>query len=264
MSGSSKKISELTTATVLDGTELIVVVQDSETRQAVVNDLAIFSPVQSVNGFTGNVELAISNIIGVEGIVATGAVSVAIASVSARVDDVSALVSANTVLIDEVSAAIVSVQTYVLAQISVATSGGITDAPSDGTPYAREDANWVSLFAAYDLSFDFGPDTIPSTAVQSVVVARDSLIADNFDGSVGFIVDNPTSVAVFTIRKTVSGSTTTVGTITVSTGGSLTYAFAAPGSPHTVLAGSRVLFEPPSPADATLTGAAFTLAMTRI
>lgn len=145
MSGTSRKISELTTATALVGTEVLPIVQDGETRQVAIAEVSAFSPVRSVNGLTGVVELAISNIIGVEGIVQNGAVSALIGAVSARVDTVETSAAAVSVRVDSVSAAITSVQAYVLAQISVATSGVFTEAPNDGQVYGRQSLAWVPV-----------------------------------------------------------------------------------------------------------------------
>jgi hypothetical protein len=137
------------------------------------------------------------------------------------------------------------------------------DAASDGTYYARCNAGWTALSAAYDVSFDFGASTILTTATQSVVIARASSIPNNFDSSVAFVGTNPTSSAVFTVKKTASGVTTTIGTVTISTGGTITFAFSSPGSAHSIAAGTRLFIEPPNPADGTLAGVSITIAMTR-
>ncbi len=155
MSG-SKRISELTTASVITGAELMVVVQDGETRQAEVTLLRTLAPVIAVNGETGSVLLTVGNIPGLEPLVVNAAVSAAIASVSARVDALDVVVSTNyqaavsaaasvSVRVDTVSAAITSVQDYVLAQISAATSGVFTEAPNDGQIYGRQSLAWVPV-----------------------------------------------------------------------------------------------------------------------
>lgn len=165
MSG-SKKISELTTATALAGDEIFPIVQQGETRQATISVLSALAPVQSVNGLTGIVMLALGDLTGVEPIVSAQGVSAAIAAVSLLVSNVSVLVSANTVQINAVSAltsvnlvqintvsalvsvnslAITSVQNYLLSQISAATSGGIADAPGDGQIYGRTLGSWVPV-----------------------------------------------------------------------------------------------------------------------
>ncbi len=127
MSG-SKRISELTSATVLSGSEVFPIVQDGETRQANVRALDVFQLVRSVNGIAGDVLLNINDIDGAEQLVRDGGVSAAIGAVSVRV---------NTV-----SAAIISVQAVLQAQISAAASSGISDAPSNGAVYARQNASW--------------------------------------------------------------------------------------------------------------------------
>lgn len=163
MSGTSRKISELTTATALVGTEVLPIVQDGETRQVAIAEVSAFSPVRSVNGLSGVVELAISNIIGVEGIVQNGEVSALIGAVSARVDTVETSAAAVSVRVDDVSAAITSVQSYLLSQISVATSGVFTEAPNDGQVYGRQSLAWVP---------------VSITALQSQVDAVSALVSN--------------------------------------------------------------------------------------
>jgi hypothetical protein len=57
------------------------------------------------------------------------------------VSDLAAL----SVRVDGVSAAVVSVQDYLLAQISVATGGGIVDAPADDQIYGRQNSAWIPV-----------------------------------------------------------------------------------------------------------------------
>src|SRR6185312_5912361 len=69
----------------------------------------------------------------------------------------------------------------------------------------------------------------------------------NFAGSGGSVGTNPTSSAVFTVQK--NGST--IGTITISTGGAFTFATTG-GSSKTVAKDDRIAIVAPSPQDSTL------------
>lgn len=272
----SKKISELTTATALVGDELLPLVQDGETRQAEVSVLRLLSPVQSVNGLTGNVLLALGDLTGVEPIVSAQGVSAAIAAVSARVDTVSVLVSTNyqalvsavasvSVRVDTVSAAITSVQAYVLAQISVATSGTFIDAPSDGSIYARQNASWVALQAAYDIGFDFGSGQPTTSATQGHLISRNVLIPLNLSGSVAWVSVNPTAPVTFAIRYAAVGSTASaLGSVIVSTNGTYAYNFSSLGVAVTASAGAKLFMDAPAVQDATLAGALFTIITNRL
>jgi hypothetical protein len=153
----SKKISELTSATVLSGDEFFPLVQSGETRQANVRLLDIFHAVRSVNGLVGDVIIAVDDIPGIEPLVIAQGVSAAIEVVSVAVSNVA-------VRVDETSAALTSVQTYLLSQISVAAAGGITDAPSDGSVYARQNASW---------------QVVPVTALQAQIDAVSVLASVN-------------------------------------------------------------------------------------
>lgn len=272
----SKKISELTTATALVGDELLPIVQDGETRQAEVSVLRLLSPVQSVNGLTGNVLLALGDLTGVEPLVSAQGVSAAIAAVSARVDTVSALVSTNyqalvsavasvSARVDNVSAAITSVQSYVLAQISVATSGTFIDAPSNGSIYARQNAGWVALSAAYDIAFDFGSGKPTTSATQGHLFSRNVLIPLNMSGSVAWVSVNPTAAVTFAVRYAAVGSTASaLGSVIVSTNGTYAYNFSSLGAAVTASAGAKLFMDAPAVQDATLAGALFTIITNRL
>lgn len=114
MSG-SKRISELTSATVLNGSEIFPIVQDGETRQANVRALDIFQLVRSVNGIAGDVLLNITDIGGAEQLVRDGGVAAAISSVSVRVNDVSTAIGAVSALVSTNTAAIANVSALVSA-----------------------------------------------------------------------------------------------------------------------------------------------------
>lgn len=81
---------------------------------------------------------------------------------------------------------------------------------------------------------------------------------DDFAGSYGHVGTNPTSSAAFTVKK--NGST--IGSITISTGG--TFTFATTGAETTLAAGDRLTIEAPTPQDATLADVGFNLAGARV
>lgn len=258
----SKKISELTTATVLDGTEIFPIVQNGETRQAEVSTLRLLAPVQSVNGYSGDVNLTFNDLGNLEPLVSAGLVSTAIASVSVRVDTVSALVSTNyqalvsavasvSVRVDNVSAAITSVQSYVLAQISVATSGVFTEAPNDGQVYGRQSLAWVPVSITalqsqvnavsvavsvltsaitsinniawpYDIGFDFGASTVPVGAYAKVVAVRTFYILPSCSGSQLTFNTSAFPAAIVSI-PIMFPTSTTLGILTIGTSGTATW-----------------------------------------
>lgn len=82
--------------------------------------------------------------------------------------------------------------------------------------------------------------------------------AANFTGSVGSVGTNPTATAVYTVKK--NGST--IGTISISTGGVLTFATSG-GTTQTFAANDRLSIIAPGPADATLADVEFILKGTR-
>ena len=106
-----------------------------------------------------------------------------------------------------------------------------------------------------DVEFSFigGPPT-SSQVMMRFVATRDFTFPANFAGAQGYILTNPT--ASFVINVDVAGST--VGTITISTGGVFT--FATTGSvAQQVATGNRVEIVAPAVTDATAADFAATL-----
>lgn len=155
----SKKISELTTATVLSGAELIPLVQSGETVQAQLSLLSALAPVQSVNGLTGPVILAAGDLSGYNSDIAS--IISSITAVSIRVDDV--------------SAALTSTQVYFEALISVATSGGLGEAPVDGQIYGRGGGNWVPV-SITALAADVGTVANSLTSVNTAITSINNVL----------------------------------------------------------------------------------------
>ncbi len=120
----------------------------------------------------------------------------------------------------------------------------------------------LSELAAYDLPFDFGEGAPVGTAIGNqlaIQVPRNIVIPADFTGSVGNALVNPTGTALFTIA--VDGAS--IGTITISALGVVTYTSLTPGFPVNVGSGSVVSISAPVPANATLEGVTFTLACQR-
>jgi hypothetical protein len=124
--------------------------------------------------------------------------------------------------------------------------------------------NAISLteLAAYDLPFDFGEGapigTEPGNTL-SIQVPRAIVIPADFVGSVGRAGTNPTGTATFTVA--LDGGT--IGTMTISALGVVTFTSSTPGVNVNVAAGSVVSISAPVPANATLAAVTATLACQR-
>jgi len=143
----SKKISELTTASAITGSEIFPLVQGGETRQASVSLLiSSQAPVQSVNGLTGVVMLDVGDLPTYSTI--NTLIFSAIASVSVRVDTVSALASSVSVIANNALLAAASVSAR------VDTAAALILAPRP-----------------YNVVFDFGASTVPMGEYPKVAPA---------------------------------------------------------------------------------------------
>ena len=103
------------------------------------------------------------------------------------------------------------------------------------------------------LSYAGGPPDA-SEIIGRVVVTRDIDFAADFAGSYGYIATNPTSSFAIDVKD--DGSS--IGTITVSTGGAFTFVTTS-NTAKTVAAGSRIEFVAPGSADGTAADIAATL-----
>jgi hypothetical protein len=190
----SKKISELTSATVLTGTEIFPIVQNGETRQVAVTALNVFQLVRSVQGLTGDVQLALGDLAGVEAIVSNQGVSAAIGAVSVRVD--------------QTSAALTSVQAFLLAQISTVAGGGITEAPVDGQVYGRAASAWVPV------SISALQTQVNAVSVATSVNAARIAAVSSSIGAIATQVDS-VSVAVSVERARITAVSASVSALQV-------------------------------------------------
>lgn len=107
---------------------------------------------------------------------------------------------------------------------------------------------------AYDVRSGFTTTPTSSQVLDTVMVGRALTIPANMSGSIGQIGTNPTGSFVIDVKD----DGTTIGTITVSTGGSFTFATTS-GTGKTVAAGSALTFVAPSSVDATAADAVYTI-----
>jgi hypothetical protein len=110
----------------------------------------------------------------------------------------------------------------------------------------------------YDLSVFVQGTMADSLHIYSVVMARGVTMPANLSGSYGHVGTNPTSTAALDVQK--NGST--VGTISISTGGAFTFTTTS-GTSKSFSAGDRLDIFAPGTHDTTLADTAFTLALTR-
>lgn len=118
---------------------------------------------------------------------------------------------------------------------------------------------WSNL--PYDLPLSFPGTPTAGQLMGKLIVVRDVILAANFSGSFGHVGTNP--AATFDIDVKDDGSS--IGTISISTGGVYTFTTAS-GTAKTVTAGHRLEFYAPanSPAEATVANIAATLKGTAI
>lgn len=135
-----------------------------------------------------------------------------------------------------------------------AATGSNTDAggaaPSDSTP------TYVEPLDSLSIVFPFG-ETIGTYAID-IPITFSMEIADNFAGSNLDVRTNPSDgTATFTVKK--SGST--VGTVTITTGGVVT--FNTTGTTVSLVNGDTLTIEPPAVEDSVMAGVTITIASTR-
>lgn len=122
------------------------------------------------------------------------------------------------------------------------------------TAGAGADPLWASQ--AYDVPASF--DTAPSAGAlfHKVIIVRDVAFPANFSSSAGHVGTNPAA----TFDVDVKDDGVSIGTISVSTGGTFTFTTTS-GTAKTVAAGSRLEFYAPanSPAESTIANFAATL-----
>lgn len=132
-----------------------------------------------------------------------------------------------------------------------------TDAPASGDRLEYDGTDWVPVARGvgqpYDISCDYpGTPEADEVILRFVATRAYSLNAD-FAGLQGTIATNPTGSFVLTVKN----EGTTIGTITISTGGSYTLATTS-GTAKSFAIGEVLTVVAPSSADATAAGIAFT------
>lgn len=150
------------------------------------------------------------------------------------------------------------------------TSDGVTPAqvrvpttptnPNDAASKAYVDANSGGSVAssAYDVILYVPLQADPNEVVLIHTFTRDVTFLDNFAGSTGYVQTTPTASYVLTVAR----DGTTIGTITISTGGVFTFATTA-ATDEVFLTGSRMTITAPATTDGTLNNMTFTLAGTK-
>lgn len=163
--------------------------------------------------------------------------------------------------------AVINEDTTYTATVKASTGTGNTASllPGEsGTFYQDyEDVYLISKGQAgtnppYDVGLYIPGQPASGAEVFKLVAVRDVEFPDDWAGSYGHVGTNPTSSAVFTIKK--NGSS--IGSISISTGGVFT--FATTGAATTLAAGDRLTIEAPNPQDATLADIGFNLAGARV
>jgi hypothetical protein len=118
---------------------------------------------------------------------------------------------------------------------------------------------WASLIVGgssqpYDVRTAFTATPGDGEEIDAMFLAREVTFPADFAGSVGGVGTNPTAGYVVTVKD----DGTTIGTITVATGGGLTFATVG-GTAQVVAVGSRLSFESQATADASVENGTFTL-----
>lgn len=120
-------------------------------------------------------------------------------------------------------------------------------------------AAWVDMIpsagsAAYDLRSGFLSSPAGAAVVDTVHFVRAVTFPANFAGSLGSVSGVPTGAYTLTVKS----NGTTIGAVTVSTGGVVSFSTSG-GTTKTVAAGAKVTLESQASADLTISGLSFTL-----
>ena len=124
----------------------------------------------------------------------------------------------------------------------------------DGAAWAVFAGGGAASATPYDVRTAFVATPGDAEVIDRLYMVRDVTFPLNFGGSVGAVQTNPTASYVLSVKD----GATTIGTITVATGGGLTFATTG-GTEKVVSAGSVLSFESQATADASVAGGGFSL-----
>jgi len=156
------------------------------------------------------------------------------------------------------------------------TGGGITDAPNDGTLYARQSAGWVHVpfsaltgvatYAQLPIEVSQVPIAFPfggkpgASAVVNVPMAMSLTIPAGLTGTRVFASTGPSGTPTFTLNRIVGTTPTSIGTIQFT--GQTTATLSGAGG--TLNAGDTLQIVAPSSQDANLADCSITLLAARV
>lgn len=141
------------------------------------------------------------------------------------------------------------------ARLAAGTAGQVLK-----TAGAGADPSWVSLKYVVPLGF---PSNLTATEVELLHTFTEAVdFPANWGGAQGSVGTNPAASFVLTLSKITAGVSTTVGTITVSTGGVFTFATSG-GTAKSFAVGDVLKIVGPNPLDASIANFSATLTGTR-
>jgi hypothetical protein len=136
---------------------------------------------------------------------------------------------------------------------TITTLGGVITNVEDDRNY------FISPPALYLIAFFQGDATLAGPLANNQILLRHKIPSSvnnvvlpiNLTGSTGGCITNPTATATITIKLNPTGANTTLGTISISTSGVMTFSFA---SAVTLVPSDILEFKNQNPADTTLSG----------
>lgn len=133
-----------------------------------------------------------------------------------------------------------------------------SEAPVSGDVPVFDGTLWLPVSrqsgVVYDIACDFPNTPEADEVILRLPIVRSISLNADFAGSEGVVAVNPTGSFVITVKA----DATTIGTITISTGGAFTFATTS-GTAKTLAIGEVLTFVAPGSADATIEGIAVTI-----